>query len=329
MRTQQFGRTGLDVSEIVLGGGIVGGILILADEATRQETLRRTVAAGINWIDTAESYGNGVSETVIGRYLASLLPRPQISSKVRLAPEERADLSGAIERHLEASLKRLGRDSIELYQLHNQLGDGTGLMPVELVLKKGGVADSLDRLQGRGLFRAMGMTALGETAACLRVIESGRFQSAQVYYNLLNPSAAWAKAPKGWSAQDFSGLIDACKRHGMAVMNIRALAGGALASPVRHGREAVVASGSDLDREAARAAAVWSALGSDHGTPAQTALRFTLANAGMTTRVFGVAELGHFDEALAAVARGPLPAEAIGRVEALWRTDFGLPPLAR
>jgi aryl-alcohol dehydrogenase-like predicted oxidoreductase len=112
----------------------------------------------------------------------------------------------------------------------------------------------------------------------------------------------------------------------VAVMNIRALAGGSLASPARHGREAVVAAGSDLDREAARAQAVWAALGTSHGTPAQMALRFTLANPDITTRVFGLAELGHLDEALAAVARGPLPADAIARVEALWRQDFGLPP---
>ena len=325
MRTRPFGRTGLEVSELVLGGGIVGGILSLADEATRETALRRAVAAGINWIDTAESYGNGVSETTIGRYLAGLSPRPRISTKVRLPADALGDLSGEIERRLEQSLERLNLQSVDLYQLHNQLGTGAGSLEVEHVLRAGGVADTMDRLKAQGLIRAAGFTALGDTAACIRVIESGRFESAQVYYNLLNPSAAWDKAPPGWSAQDFSGIIGACKRQGMAIMNIRALAGGSLASPVPHGREAIIASGSDLETEARRAAAALRALGEGYGTPAQTALRFALANPDITCIVFGVAELAHLDQALEAAEKGPLPTDAIRRLEPLWASDFRQP----
>ena len=64
-----FGRTGLEISELAFGGGVTGGILINADEATRYTALRRAVAAGINWIDTAPIYGNGASEETIGRHL--------------------------------------------------------------------------------------------------------------------------------------------------------------------------------------------------------------------------------------------------------------------
>ena len=324
MKKRPFGRTGLEVSELVLGGGIVGGILILADDETRRAALERAVAAGINWIDTAEAYGNGTSETTIGRFLGTLSPRPHVSTKFRLAPEDLGDLPGAIERRIEQSLKRLGCDRVELYQLHNQLGgaDGARTLGIAHVLKPGGVADVLDRLKAQGLFRAAGMTALGETPAIVSVIESGRFESAQVYYNLLNPSAAWDEVPAQWSAQDFSGIIAACKRQGMAIMNIRALAGGSLASPKRHGREAVIAAGSDLEREQHRAAIVGNALGSDCGTPAQTALRFVLANPDLTCTVFGLAELSHLDEALAAVANGPLPPEALRRLRPVWDSDF-------
>ena len=107
MRRRRFGRTSLDISEIVLGGGIVGGILILKDEATRLAALKRSVAAGIDWIDTAASYGNGVSETTIGRYLPELSPRPRISTKARVAAEDVGDIAGALTRSLEASLQRL------------------------------------------------------------------------------------------------------------------------------------------------------------------------------------------------------------------------------
>ena len=107
MRKITFGRTGLEISEIAFGGGVTGGILIKADEATRYNALRRAVAAGINWIDTAPLYGNGASEETIGRHLETLTPRPYVSTKVRLEAEDMNDIPGAIERSLEQSLKRL------------------------------------------------------------------------------------------------------------------------------------------------------------------------------------------------------------------------------
>ncbi|MFN4091054.1 MAG: aldo/keto reductase [Alphaproteobacteria bacterium] len=326
MRRRPFGRTGLEAPELVLGGGIVGGILILAEEAVRGAALERTVAAGIDWIDTAAQYGNGVSEETIGRWLRRLSPRPRVSTKFRLKPGDLFDIRGAVERCLEASLKRLGLDRIVLFQLHNQLGgaDPARALPVEHVLRREGVADALDALKARGLIDATGFTALGETHAVMQVADSGRFDSAQVYYNMLNPSAAWSRAPAGWPAQDFSGLIAACRRHGTAVMNIRAMAGGALASPEPHGREVVIALGADLDRDFARAARVRAALGTDFGTPAQAALRFALANPDIACVDFGIATLAHLDEALAAYALGPLPDEAMRRLEPLWATDFGL-----
>ena len=62
-------------------------------------------------------------------------------------------------------------------------------------MRKGGVADTFDRLKQQGLFRASGLTAAGDTSACIDVIDSGRFDAAQIYYNAINPSAAWSRAP--------------------------------------------------------------------------------------------------------------------------------------
>ncbi len=324
MRKRRFGRTGFEVSELVLGGGIVGGILILKDEATRLAALQRAIGGGINWIDTAASYGNGVSETTIGRYLPELDPRPLISTKARLEHADLADIRGALTRGLEASLKRLKLESVDLLQLHNALSEKPGADRLTLgeVLDPGGVAEAMDRLKAQGLIRAAGFTALGETQACLRVIESGAFESAQVYYNLLNPSAAWARAPAGWSAQDFSGLLAACRRHDVAVMNIRSFAGGALTGAPPHGREVAITSGAEPALEAARARAVQALLGTSYGSPAQTALRFSLTRPDLACVVVGVHELAHLDAALEAAALGPLPAEAIADLEALWRRDF-------
>ena len=91
----------------------------------------------------------------------------------------------------------------------------------------------------RALFQATGITAAGETKAILDVIESGRFDCAQVYYNAINPSAAWSRPHRNWKAQDFSGIMAACFRENMGTLNIRVWAGGPLANPARPERLAV------------------------------------------------------------------------------------------
>jgi len=247
-----------------------------------------------------------------------------LSTKVDLDPAKLDDIEGQIERSLHASLKRLRRDSVDLLQLHNRIGarrgaGGQRTVSVEDALR---AADGLARMKSQGLTRWIGLTALGETDAIVRTIESGRFDSAQVYYNMLNPSAARPRPrsmPPEWTGQDFGGVIEACKRHDMGIMNIRVLAGGTLASEVRHGREVVVTDAADLDTEQRRAAAAFGALGTLDGTRAQLAVRFALANPDLSCVVVGLAEPRHLQEAIEAQARGPLPEDALRRLEKGWQ----------
>jgi aryl-alcohol dehydrogenase-like predicted oxidoreductase len=106
-------------------------------------------------------------------------------------------------------------------------------------------------------------------------------------------------------------------------MNIRVLAAGVLATDQRHGRENPITDNADLATEAARAKAVFEVLGDRHGTRAQTALRFALANPDLACVVVGMAEPGHLEEALAAADLGPLPADAIDQLDAVYASDFG------
>jgi L-galactose dehydrogenase/L-glyceraldehyde 3-phosphate reductase len=323
MRKNWLGRTGLEVSEIAFGGGVTGGILIKADEPTRISALMRAVEAGINLIDTAPLYGGGASEEAIGRHLAALEPRPYVSTKVLIGPDDLMDIRGAIERSLEQSLKRLQLERVALLQLHNQIGTAIGdRPPLSTRQVLGAVADTFDRLKEQGLIRAGGMTAAGDTAACLEVINSGRFDCAQVYYNAINPSAAWSRAPKIWTMQDFSGVIRECFNQHMGILNIRVWAGGPLASATRPENLAVFASGTDVDNEMHCANLIRKMVGDSHGTAAQTALRFVLGNRDVTTRVIGISELAQINEAVAAVEKGPLPSQAISRLEGLWATNF-------
>ena len=221
------------------------------------------------------------------------------------------DITGQVRRSTEESLSRLRCDSVELLQLHNPIGPQTvdQLIGVDQVLGEDGVADALEHMREEGLTRLIGISAIGDTAACRRVIASGRFDPAQVYYNILNPSAG-QDMPPAWQGRDFRGLIATCKEHGVAVMNIRVLAAGVLATEQRHGREVTMMPEAAIPTEEMRARAVWRRLDERYGTRAQTAIRFALANPDIDCVVVGMAELGHLEEALTAAEMGPLPDDA-------------------
>ena len=323
MKRRRFGRTGIAISELVFGGGFVGGILIDADDDTRREAIRRALDAGINWIDTAPSYGQGRSETALGWLLAELDAAPHLSTKVGLDLANLDDIPGQIERSLEESLNRLGRESVDLVQLHNPLGPpaDTGTLDVEAVLKDGGVADTFDRLRDEGRMNHIGFTALGDAAACRQVIDSGRFDTAQVYYNMINPSAGMAMPPK-WDGHPYDGIIDACRAQDMGIMAIRILAAGVLATDVRTGREIPVSTRTDVPSEERRARAAFASLGDEYGTRAGTAVRFAVSNPDVSCAIVGLATLDHLDEALAGVESGPLPREAIARLDDVYAAGF-------
>jgi len=137
----------------------------------------------------------------------------------------------------------------------------------------------------------------------------------------LNPSAA-RRMPRAWTGHDFSGVIEACRAHGVAVMAIRIFGAGVIASDERTGRESILVSNTTIAEEERKARAVLEAIGEGEGTRAQVALRFVLSNPDVSCAVIGSSELRHIDEALAAAERGPLPAATLARLEALYERDF-------
>ncbi len=324
---RRFGRSGLEVPAVTFGGGWVGGLLIHGSEAAREEALERAMAAGIDWIDTAALYGNGVSETVIGGWLRGRAPaeRPRLSTKFNVDTAA-GDVEAQVFASLEASFERLGVSHVPLIYLHNQIladdnatTEGRNVRIGEL-LAPGGLADILDKVRAQGLCDWIGITGLGDPAPLRQAVDSGRFDAIQVYYNLLNPTAERA-AGAGWNSTDFDGLLQACAAQDMGVMNIRIFAGGYLASRERHGREISVTDNAEDAVEEARAEAVFGQLGEAYGTRAQTALRFGLACPRISTIVLGLAEGAHLTEALQAVEAGPLPEEAIDGLRGVWEGD--------
>ena len=317
MDIRNFGHTDIKTSAVVFGGGFVGGILIDADDDIRRKATRMALDGGVNWIDTAPMYGQGKSEEAIGWLLKEVQEAPTISTKINLDTTRLDDIAGQVEKSITTSLRLLDRDSVDVVHLHNCITPTTEGRNLGLgqVLKSKGALDALEYIRDQGLTRYIGITALGDTSCCTEVIETGRIQSAQVYFNMINPSAARGTGHT-FPGQSFAGLLEVCKRHGVGTMGIRVFAAGVLATDVRHGREIIITDNTDVEREEKRALSAFSKLGIDKngntefGTRAETALRYVLAEPMIDCAVVGLAELEHLRQVLNAASAGPLPKDA-------------------
>ncbi len=321
MEQRALGRTGLSVSTLGFGCGAVGGLFVKGDAAEQRRAFDEAVAAGITYFDTAPSYGDGASETNLGRVLAETGASVRVGTKLRVNPDEVTDAAGAIRRSLEASLRRLRHERVDLIQLHTRIGlrrdAGSGQLSIEDVL--GPVLDGFRQVQAAGLAGHIGITGLGDTEAVQRVVDTGSFETVQTYFNAVNPSAGYAGlAPSG--EQDFAGLIGRASAAGVGVIVIRPLAAGALgAVEMRHPNAgnpgAGIVPGADYAehlRRAQRLARLASEVGLEG--PVELALRFVLSQAGVSTMLVGFSDRQQLATALRYAERGPLAAEAIARV---------------
>jgi len=318
MKYRPFGQTGLDVSELVFGCGAVGGLMINASEEEREQAFSLAIEGGVNWFDTAAAYGQGQSETNLGALLQQCENRPYVSTKVTI-DTRRSDYRDQVERSLTESLARLQLDKVTLLQLHNPIAAETDrrTLGADEVLKDDGVLAALEAVREKGLCEHIGITALGEPGSIIEVIKSHRLDSAQVYYNLLNPSAG-RSLPHNWPLYDFGGVLDACDSAGVAAMNIRVFSAGVIATEKRHGREQPLTLGDTVDSEAEKARYLFKQLDMGDDTRAQTAIRFALAEKRLSCVVVGLAELSYLTEAIAAAESGPMSEQSLDALREAW-----------
>ena len=321
MKYRTLGKTGIEVSEIVFGAGAVGGLLIRADPSTRVEAVRRALDHGMNWIDTAPSYGDGQSEENLGAILKELGATPYLSTKVAVHPQHIADIPGEVQRSMEASLGRLVRDSVDLITLHTSVtekrGGRPGSLSVEDVLGDGGVVDAFERLREQGLTRFFGFTAGGEADSLHRLIKSGRFRAAQVFHSLVNPSAGRNLRP-GFSGDDYKNLIGAAIEHDVGVFNIRVLAAAAVVGSAAAAGRGEAPPGVSVDEALVRMSKVRDVLGHEGGTMVQKAVRFALTNRGVSGVLVGFSTLEHIDEAVDSVDMGDISPAALRELDTLF-----------
>ena len=121
MEYRALGKTGLRISEIGFGCGNVGGLMVRGREDEQVSAIRHALALGINYFDTARAYGEGKSETNLGRVLREIGEEVTLSTKIRLEGDALGDIAGSARTQVEEGLARLGRDSVDLIQLHTRL----------------------------------------------------------------------------------------------------------------------------------------------------------------------------------------------------------------
>jgi aryl-alcohol dehydrogenase-like predicted oxidoreductase len=280
MDLRPLGQTGVRVSELCLGTMTFGN---QADEATSRRMLDAFLDAGGNFVDTADVYGKGVTEEVLGRALGARRERVVLATKGRMPMSDDPNDQGASRRHLfravDASLRRLDTEWIDLYQVHWP----DPLVPLEETLS------ALDDLVRMGKIRSVGVSNyLASHLATARAL-SDRYGWAPVVS--LQPQYSLV------SREIELEILPLCRQHGLAVIPWGPLGGGVLTGKYRAdeappagtrlGMSEALAERGLTQRNMAIAAEVRRIAESIGRTPAQVALNWVLHQPGITAPIIG------------------------------------------
>lgn len=307
MKLQRFGKTDLSVSNICFGGNVFGWT---ANESNSLALLDAFVAAGGNFIDTADVYSRwvpghsgGESETVLGNWLAArpgMRARVVIATKVgmELAPDRKGLSASWIGRAVEDSLRRLRTDVIDLYQSHTD--DAT--VPFEETL------GAYDRLIRAGKVRYIGASnysaaRLEQSLAVSRAHGLPEYVSLQPLYNLYDR--------EGFE-KDLQAL---CQREEIAVINFYALASGFLTGKYREVSDAGKSPRGQgiakkyINQRGLKIIDALEAVARQHqAQPGQVAIAWLLRQPGVTSPIASATSLAQLNE-LVAASELPLSAE--------------------
>ena len=305
----RFGRTGLEVSRLCLGCmsyGVPerGPHPWSLGEAESRPFLRRALDLGINFFDTANVYSDGTSEEIVGRALEDFAPRDEIvlATKVHGRMHKGPNGAGlsrkAILSEIDHSLRRLGTDYVDLYQIH-RFDPHT---PLEETL------EALHDVVKAGKARYIGASSMyaWQFARALHLSERHgwtRFVSMQNYVNLLY-------------REEEREMLPLCRAEGIAVMPWSPMArgrltrdwdqGSARAETDAFGRSLYAKTG-EADRKVVEAVA---AVAAARGVPrAQVALAWVLQQPGVSSPIVGATKLEHLDDAVAALSLRLSPEE--------------------
>jgi aryl-alcohol dehydrogenase-like predicted oxidoreductase len=177
----RFPVTGAEVSRLGFGGAAIGLTNYLgaydakASRETAVETVRRAASEGVTYFDTAPGYGAGLSEEIFGEALEGI-------AGLTIATKVKADTEVDVRASLEASLRSLRRPRIDLLQIH---GTSIHRDRGRAILAPGGTLEQMERLRDEGLVAAIGFTSEDNNATVYDFIDSGRFDTMQIAYNVM------------------------------------------------------------------------------------------------------------------------------------------------
>ena len=192
----------------------------------------------------------------------------------------------------------------------------------------GEAVPAFERLREQGKTRFCGITAVGDTPALHRVVDARVFDTAQVSYNLLNPSAGATVSP-GYPAHDFGNLLAHTKSAEMGVINIRVLAAGALSGtedrhPLGSATVEPIGSGGSYRTDVERARRIEPLIREGHAESlVDAALRFAIANDAVSTVLVGYSTLDQLEYAARSINKGPLSRAGLDRLAELQRAFVG------
>jgi aryl-alcohol dehydrogenase-like predicted oxidoreductase len=301
MDYRKLGNTGLDISPLCLGCMTFG----LPDRGTHEWTLdeeksrriiRQAIEAGINFFDTANVYSDGTSEEIVGRALKDFIPRDEVVIATKVHGRMHKGPNGAglsrkvILAQIDASLKRLGTDHVDLYQIH-RFDYG---VPIEETL------EALHDVVKAGKARYIGASSMAawQFATMLHVAEQNgwtRFVTMQNYVNLLY-------------REEEREMLPLCASEGIGVIPWSPLARGRLTRDWDETTErsetdafgkSIFASTADADRKVVEVVA---GIAKERGIPrAQVALAWVLDKPEVSAPIVGASKSGHLEDAIAAL----------------------------
>ena len=300
MQRRRLGKTGIDVSLLGFGGLFASSLGPGFDESRR--AVQCAVELGINYFGTAPAYAN--SEEVLGKILADVKAPLIVSTKLggRPQPFDPRDPAALI-RSTEESLRILHRDAIDVMFIHEPDRPLQYDWWSDPETAHGPVIDVLDRLKARGLIR---FTGLGGTTVTemTHLVRSGRFD---VVLTAFNYSALFREAQHG--------LLPAAKERDMGIVLGSVLQQGALG---RRYDEAVRNKPIWLSQARQQQFLALYCLLDDLGMSiVELGLRFAISNPDASTVLIGPKTAEHVDQAVAAVAKGPPPADVLARLDAI------------
>ncbi|HYJ69693.1 MAG TPA: aldo/keto reductase [Nocardioidaceae bacterium] len=318
MKYERLGGSGLRVSRICLGMMSYGSQKERPwhlDETGAEPIVRQAVDAGVTFFDTADMYSDGLTEEITGRLLTKLFPRRDdyvLATKVYFPMGPGPNDGGLSRKHImsaiDASLRRLGTDYVDIYQIHR--------WDYETQIEE--TMEALNDVVRAGKARYIGASSMyawqfAKAQQIATAAGTSRFVSMQNHYNLVY-------------REEEREMIPLCVDQGIGVIPWSPLARGFLAgNRERGGGRTTVRAGSDPladrfydDADFDIVDVVREVAGERATSPAQIALAWLLSKAAVTAPIVGATKLRHLEDAIAAVDL-TLDTDEVARLEAPYR----------